>query len=691
MHSILPGDSRCSRIIKASQDCFRRNHYKTDNEVNFNPLFNYRQRNFPMDLDTNTRKVSIVSTNSMLTYGMSSDGDEEEDQFNASELEYPQSDLRQQFIQSIMDFRTFLSTTWGGSKSPESIQMDIANIREIFHHIGENKIWNSEDLNTFFTTQDKRGLSPITIHAKLRSLRRYIDYLNVSHKFLLPNSQNLGILDSLLKGVEKSLLRKRKLAMKNLMGKKRRNYEHTISVMKHWRSLRSIENHLQLIDDLAENTENFINRQKFESIRNYFIAELIIPNGQRAGIISGIRIEEVENAQNSITSEGYHKIMIADHKTGHLQSATIFVYHEVFVRLYIFVTNIIPRIPSYYGNQLVYDSSTHVFIGYSGNPITSSEVTPLLRKSLKAMGITYKGTVTDFRRAAATLTAQYAPEMAENMALFLGHSRRVYDKHYRIQLRHSRNYANSLDICNDESLEFHPSSQSDIPSKVHNPSHIPTENDSSCFSYTPTHLTTNSNRDYSVSYTDVIPEVQVPNLSLGRSISHSSDSFKIFTSSVNESVSPFAKDANFCFIPAANSTPTLYRGKNQTIFEHMIIRREESPVSKRTRSIKGPSILNISKAKTVFDGEMCQVSIEPFIIGNIPSVSQYLNSHPKSIFHLRDDEQLFVSVFSDFIHDISRRVRVTRRCILERAFGDATLAPLLSGETVHNILIGTFA
>ena len=53
----------------------------------------------------------------------------------------------------------------------------------------------------------------------------------------------------------------------------------------------------------------------YETIRNYFIAELIIPNRQRAGNIPGKTIQEVDNAQNDTTNEGYHRVMIAGHKT----------------------------------------------------------------------------------------------------------------------------------------------------------------------------------------------------------------------------------------------------------------------------------------------------------------------------------------------------------------------------------------
>ena len=60
----------------------------------------------------------------------------------------------------------------------------------------------------------------------------------------------------------------------------------------------------------------------------------------------------------------------------------------------------------------------------------------LLRKFLLTMGIEFNGTITDFRKAAATLTGKLNPNLHETMAIFLGHSRKAHDRYYRIQYGH---------------------------------------------------------------------------------------------------------------------------------------------------------------------------------------------------------------------------------------------------------------
>ena len=60
-----------------------------------------------------------------------------------------------------------------------------------------------------------------------------------------------------------------------------------------------------------------------------------------------------------------------------------------------------------------------IFLKYTGEKITSSMVTPIIIFALLDMGIVYKGTVTNFRRTAAILTAKSNPNVSQNNAEFM--------------------------------------------------------------------------------------------------------------------------------------------------------------------------------------------------------------------------------------------------------------------------------
>ena len=157
--------------------------------------------------------------------------------------------------------------------------------------------------------------------------------------------------------------------------------------------------------------------EQYKDVRNYLISELLLCNGHRSGIISGIVVAEVIRGRNDITLDQYHRLFISDHKTGFQQAAIIFMYPDVFQGLDKFVHFILPNIPAYLGKTDFPNADTQVFQRFDGFPVTSSEVTPLLRYSLKKFGLKFESTVTYFRRAAATLTGQISHHLAEKIFL----------------------------------------------------------------------------------------------------------------------------------------------------------------------------------------------------------------------------------------------------------------------------------
>ena len=130
-------------------------------------------------------------------------------------------------------------------------------------------------------------------------------------------------------------------------------------------------------------------------------------------------------------------MMVAEHKTGYLQSASIFLYPHVYRAMKIFITIVLPKLSPFFGNENLLHPKLPIFMDFKGRKIHTSMVTPIIRKGLSNLGIHFRGTVTDLRRAAATLTGNYSPQLSERMSQLMGHSRKTHDKVYRVQLGHS--------------------------------------------------------------------------------------------------------------------------------------------------------------------------------------------------------------------------------------------------------------
>ena len=110
---------------------------------------------------------------------------------------------------------------------------------------------------------------------------------------------------------------------------------------------------------------------------------------------------------------------------------------QIFKAAYIFIHHIFPKLPIYLSKSRVLSNDSPVFQSYVGGSVLSSRVTPIFRHFLTQMGINFKGTITDLRKAAATLPGKYDPNLHELMAIFLGHSRRTHDRYYRIHVGHN--------------------------------------------------------------------------------------------------------------------------------------------------------------------------------------------------------------------------------------------------------------
>ena len=122
----------------------------------------------------------------------------------------------------------------------------------------------------------------------------------------------------MLNGVEKSLVRERNKRMKSVMSVNRINFEHTAQVMQKWRDRRLKYEHINLLESYSSSTNLLLTNDSYCRMRNYLICEIIIPNSQRAGIRSGMLIQEVEKAR-SLDDSKHYQIHVANHKTGHIQ------------------------------------------------------------------------------------------------------------------------------------------------------------------------------------------------------------------------------------------------------------------------------------------------------------------------------------------------------------------------------------
>ena len=186
-----------------------------------------------------------------------------------------------------------------------------------------------------------------------------------------------------------------------------------------------------LFEDKIEN----LTESLFRQLRNYLIVEILLANAQRSGIIEGILIKEVVQANNNVNSDSLHYIYVENHKTGYIQAAIIYLEAEIYNYLLTFTTIVLALLPCI-GHQRT-DDNCHVFQTWTSDSLHTSTINSCLRAGLKHFGINDpQGCPTNYRKAASTLISMHNHSMQESLSQFMCHARSTTERHYRHHMSH---------------------------------------------------------------------------------------------------------------------------------------------------------------------------------------------------------------------------------------------------------------
>ena len=453
-HGLSLTDQDFSTAIANSETCNRISHCSDASKLILNPSFNFNDSKvvkltkeiakgcYDEDKDefASDKNVGEEETCKQFVEAVDSDPFCLENVGESSKVFY-YSDLVKESISkelysSIEQFSDFLRSVYGGAKSVKSIQMDTSNIIILINGIGEKHLFDANKINMFISCEITRGRAPSTSYSRLHSLIRFVDFVKFHNISLIPNSIDVDKFLSIIRGMEHSLLRLRLKRNKLIMSNSRKMYHKTLQVMSEWSKARSSNDVSSTISVYINNPELKLTQSDFEHIRGFFILEIIIPNGQRPGVIEGLIIGEIFTAESDVV-ENVHRVFVAKHKTCAIQPATIFINDDVFELLLKYIGVILPKLPNFNGGLQSITIDTHAFLTFGGKPLLSSRLTPIFKLALKSMGIFCDCTITDFRKVSVSLTGKYCPELQEIMAQFFCHSRIVHEKSYNIQLGHS--------------------------------------------------------------------------------------------------------------------------------------------------------------------------------------------------------------------------------------------------------------
>ena len=306
IHGLSRQDAEYSNIINASDKCERKEHYKDEGRVNYNPLFDFSltepsltyvaSRKIFNSHNQNDQKLSNQGEISSNIYDPPTCEDESDDEvLTDPDDTFNLLKFRSKFSSKLLDvsseFEKFSTTTWGGNRSTKSVQMDVCNICKILNYTGEKGISKPRAINQFFTQESRTGKTPATIHSRIRSLFRFFEFIKTTNSNVLLIRNKISKLMLILKGMEKTILKDRFRRQKEVMAENRRKFSHTLETLKTWRRQRDQVNDLATFEIFASDPKAVLTDVQYRKMLEFLVVEIVMANAQRSGIIPGMLIE----------------------------------------------------------------------------------------------------------------------------------------------------------------------------------------------------------------------------------------------------------------------------------------------------------------------------------------------------------------------------------------------------------------
>ena len=168
-----------------------------------------------------------------------------------------------------------------------------------------------------------------------------------------------------------------------------------------------------------------ITQEMYTLVRDYLIAQIMIDNANRAGVVACMTVKEFESA----TVEGdRHVVRVLHHKTvdTHGPAQIVLTSH-----LYNYITVFMQEMRSQLPDLNLLDKQT-VFLSWCGKHMESSQMTKALGSIFKKAGVDGPVHHTLYRKSAVSRCHNRHKEISSNLADLMAHREDTAQKYYRV-------------------------------------------------------------------------------------------------------------------------------------------------------------------------------------------------------------------------------------------------------------------
>ena len=168
-----------------------------------------------------------------------------------------------------------------------------------------------------------------------------------------------------------------------------------------------------------------ITQEKYTLVRDYLIAQIIIDNANRAGVVACMTVKEFKRA----TLEGdRYVVRVLHHKTVDTHGAAQVVLTS---HLYNYITVFMKEMRSQLPNVTLLDKET-MFLSWCGKPMESSQMTKALGSIFKKAGVNGPVHHTLYRKSSVSRCHDQHKEIRGNLADLMAHREDTAQKYYRV-------------------------------------------------------------------------------------------------------------------------------------------------------------------------------------------------------------------------------------------------------------------
>ena len=168
-----------------------------------------------------------------------------------------------------------------------------------------------------------------------------------------------------------------------------------------------------------------ITQAMYTLVRDYLIAQIMIDNANRAGVVAFMTVKEFQRAK---LEEGCYVVQVLHHKTVDTHGpAQVLLTVHLYNCLDIFLKELRAKLPC---SQT--DVNMPVFLSWLGKSLQSNQITKALGSIFKKAGVEGPIHHTLYRKSAVTHCHDKHKDMSSHLADLMAHRESTAEKYYRL-------------------------------------------------------------------------------------------------------------------------------------------------------------------------------------------------------------------------------------------------------------------